>query len=63
MGKIIIDTDKWQTQAQYAKKNKVSLGTLTVQVRRALLGIGEPKIEVKRIEELNLTLVKKKGKK
>lgn len=52
MGKVVIDTDKWTTQAKLAKKLKTSRQNISNRVKRN-------QIATKEIAELNLVLVDK----
>lgn len=49
--KIVIDTDKWTTQWQYAKVKKVSRQVVKNWINRK-------RVETKYIEELDLLLIK-----
>lgn len=54
---LIIDLDKYCTQAEYARLTGVKLPTVSQWVKRAIAGEGTKKIEYKQVPELGLTLV------
>ena len=57
--KITIDLNVWCTQADYALRYDVKLGTVSQWVKRAKANEGKIKIEYLDIPDLKLTLVKK----
>ena len=58
--KIVIDWSKYCTQAEYARTNKIKLGTLSQWIKRAKAGESIPHdIEYLEVPELNITLIKK----
>lgn len=54
---LIIDLNKWCTQAEYSRITNIKLPTVSQWVKRSMAGEGLKRIDYKEIPELGLTLV------
>lgn len=57
---LIIDMDKYCTQAEYARITGINLATVSQWVKRSIAGEGKKRIGYLEVPQLGLTLVERK---